>query len=199
MLRLYDEAEEQYLKALQINPHNILVKYNLGILYQLTNEWTNAILLYQRVVNSYTERVLEEIARQNTSVTVNSTADEDVEIDPETGTGTAAPPAPALGTISSHTLSEADIEIYLNAKIRECDLLQTLFFQRNLTSELLHYYQHKGYGSPAPPGSGGESSVASLHQVVANCWIQGLQLFPQSHVMYNELGNLLLRVCVFCV
>ncbi len=88
-----------------------------------------------------------------------------------------------------------DTELQLKSKIRECDLLQTLYFGRQtgeFTSDadiefIRGYAEARGYANV---------HNINWNQEVANCWLKGVQLFPKSHVMYNELGNLLLRVCL---
>ena len=85
--------------------------------------------------------------------------------------------------------------MFLNAKIRECDILQKLVFEkhgnqsqgREYLFEYLNLVRDEGMHTT-------EFSDSDVNQAVANCWLHGLELFPESHVMYNELGNLLLRV-----
>lgn len=181
VLGRYEEAENHYKLALVINPHHIQVKYNLGILYQVTNRLSDAMHLYKQLVLSYepVSAHSEKYESRKSEWKLGDLHDEGID----------------EGEISR----EEQTEMFLNAKIRECDILQKLVISkewhyshlasngRQYVFEYLHPKDDKDFSTT-------DASDSDAYQAVANCWLHGLELFPESHVMYNELGNLLLQV-----
>lgn len=200
VLGRYAEAEDQFLHALELNPHHVAAKHSLGILYQVTNDWKHAIQLYQDVVASFVSRnnsagggsETNMVGAENALVMVDSLGGSThTNVDALDDSGAADPNMDNDSDMGASRndliITEEDSEVFLSAKIRECDLLQTLYFSahdgtgpvRNIPEELMYYFN---------------TTSENYNQIIANCWLHGIELFPDNHLMYNELANLLLRV-----
>lgn len=219
VLGRYADAEDHFLQALKLNPEHVATKHSLGMLYQVTNDWRPAIQLYQDVVASFVSRnsgdspgefgrtgvdaqralvMVDPVGDSGEAREAGSTGEEDDSTSAGVGTdenahannnvggGESSPETDMFGAAPTG-VSEEDVDVFLSAKIRECDLLQTLYFSSQGTGEstpsipedLLHYFN---------------TTSEHYNQIIANCWLHGIELFPENHIMYNELANLLLRV-----